>query len=83
MREFTRSRDPMLSRLSRIRTIRGTGLIFKIDRLLNIDSKTVWHRWKRHQKFGLENGDVGKPGIFSEEQMRAVVDDVTAQFHAM
>jgi hypothetical protein len=45
---------------------------------LNIDSKTVGHRWKHDQKFGLEAGDVGRPRIFSGEQMRAVVDYVIA-----
>jgi hypothetical protein len=55
----------------------------KIGRVLNIDSKTVWHHWKHYQKFGLEDGDVGRPKIFSEEQMRAVVDYVIALFQAM
>jgi hypothetical protein len=52
----------------------------KIGRLVNIDSKTVWHHWKHYQKFGLEDGDVGRPRIFAEEQTRAVVDYAIAQF---
>jgi hypothetical protein len=55
----------------------------KIDPLLNIDSKTLWHHWKHYQKFGLEDGDVDRLRIFSEEQMHAVLDGVIAKFHAM
>jgi hypothetical protein len=73
----------MPSHLPRIWTIRGTDLIFKNRSITEHRLEAVWHYWKHYQKFGLEDGNVGRPRIFCQEQMRAVVDYVIAEFRAL
>jgi hypothetical protein len=41
----------------------------KIGSVLGVDAKTVSNQWPRFQKFGLEDGDGGRPTIPSPEQL--------------
>jgi hypothetical protein len=50
----------------------------KIGSLLAVDAKSVWNQWHQFQKFGLKDGDGGRPTILSPEQASVVVDGALA-----